>query len=347
MGVVVNHAALDLDRIAIAPGALQHFDVGAAGVDLFFIISGFVMVYASEPLFGSSRGALTFFCHRLIRIVPLYWIVTAFALTLAMMHGYGTMYSFHMIAGSFLFVPTLRPEGVMQPVVSQGWTLNYEMFFYVIFAIAITAPRQTAVVIASTALILAVAFGRLYAPLPDIVAFWTNPIVLEFVLGMLLGLVYRKGARLNSPISIALIIMGFVLLGLSGFVGLTQRLFAWGVPAALVVAGASLGKFSLRSAVWHALAVIGNASYALYLLHAYPLRALAPVASWLSFHMAHWLWFYFFVTIAASVILAVLVHYTFERPVTKTLRRYATFARSPRYRSDVDVELVPAEWKSS
>ena len=171
MGVVVNHAALNLDTFAVPHGALQYLNVGAAGVDLFFIISGFVMVYSSEPLFGSSRGAIYFFCHRIIRIVPLYWIVTALALILATMHGFGGMYPLHMIVGSFLFIPMLRPEGVMQPLVAQGWTLNYEMFFYVIFAMACTAPRQIAVGITSAALVLAVLFGRLYTPLPDIASF--------------------------------------------------------------------------------------------------------------------------------------------------------------------------------
>ena len=164
---------------------------------------------------------------------------------------------------------------------------------------------------------------------------------------MLLGLIYRKGVKLNSLNSTGLIIVGLVLLALSGSFALTQRLFAWGAPAALVVAGASLGRFSLRGAFWHALAVIGNASYALYLLHPYPLRALVPVASWLSVHTAYWLWLYFLVAIVLSIIVAVVVHYTFERPVTKTLRRHATFAQSSGYRSIADDELAPAEWKSS
>ena len=61
MGVVSSHAAQNLDYFAVTQNMSQHFSVGWAGVDLFFVISGFVLVYTSEPLFGSLNGALTFF----------------------------------------------------------------------------------------------------------------------------------------------------------------------------------------------------------------------------------------------------------------------------------------------
>src|SRR5690348_841715 len=93
IAVVVSHAAQNLDRFAIAPNTSHFFVSGAAGVDLFFVISGFVMVYASEPLFGSASGAVTFLYHRIVRIVPLYWLATTFYVIVAvLLPGLGTAY---------------------------------------------------------------------------------------------------------------------------------------------------------------------------------------------------------------------------------------------------------------
>jgi exopolysaccharide production protein ExoZ len=347
MAVVAAHAAENLDRFSIAPGAFQHFALGAAGVDLFFVISGFVMVYASEPLFGSSSGALTFFCHRLIRIVPLYWLVTALYVSVATFAPrFATAYPVTTIATSLLFIPIPRSDGIVQPVIGQGWTLNYEMFFYAIFAVAVILPRRPAVILASVTLGIAVQFGCLFAPLPSTVSFWTDPIVLEFVAGMFLGLIYRQGAKLSPLLGAGMIVSGIILFVLGDFIGLTQRLLAWGAPAALVVAGATFGRFSLRGPVWHAFVVLGNASYALYLVHMFPLRALVPLASWLHLHVAHWIWLYALAAITAPVLAAVLVHYAFERPVTKALRRYVTFAQPRKHRTTIEGSPLPAEWKS-
>lgn len=345
IAVVICHAAQNLDRFAVAPNTSRSFLLGAAGVDLFFVISGFVMVCASEPLFGSSRGAITFLCHRIIRIVPLYWLATAFYVAVAtLIPGLGTAYSAHAIAASFLFFPYPGPAGGLYPVLGQGWTLNYEMFFYALFAVAVIAPRRIAVALVSIALILIVFMGWLFAPLPAAPSFWTDSIVLEFAFGMILGLGYRQGVKINPVLGVALIIIGFASFALTDFDALASRprFLAWGIPAALVVAGATFARFSLRNFAWHALAVVGNASYALYLLHTFALRPLVPAARWLSLHATYWLWFYILAAIVVPVLVALPVHYAFERPVTKALRRFANDAQRKR-QATVELQLVPAE----
>ena len=99
---------------------------------MFFVISGFVMVHASEPLFGRADGPRLFWLRRLIRIAPLYWAVTSLylVLTLLLPDMATSHYSPGLIAASYLFFPFPREDGTMQPVVGLGWTLNYEMFFY-------------------------------------------------------------------------------------------------------------------------------------------------------------------------------------------------------------------------
>ena len=199
VAVTVSHFQFDLARITdtqiAKPAYLQ---LGIAGVDLFFVISGFVMVYASEPLYARTGGPSTFFMHRVIRIVPLYWLVTGLYLLIAVIiPAFDKGYSFNMVAASLFFIPYMKPEGVMQPIVGQGWTLNYEMMFYVIFALAVVGSRQVAVAIALSTLVGACIAGWALQPLPPMMAFWTNPIILEFTYGMLIAVAWREGFKLR------------------------------------------------------------------------------------------------------------------------------------------------------
>lgn len=337
MAVAVFHIAGEPDRFGFTSGFANVFGTGAAGVDLFFIISGFVMVYASEPLFGRLGGASSFFYHRLIRIVPLYWLITGSSLALAFLIPRlgGTLYPTTTVVASFLFIPFARPDGVMEPIISQGWTLNYEMFFYAIFAIAVFVPRRRAVVLATTTIVLAVVIGRILA-LPEPASAWTDPIILEFAVGMILGLAYREGVKLRPSLSLALLFAGVALFAVSSHLGTSQRIITWGIPAALIVGGATFGGFSFRNPLWRGLAILGNASYAFYLLHTLPSRALIPIVPWLSLHVTHWLWLYMVAATSAAALLALVVHYAFERPVTKALRRYVTMANSRNFQQTFD-----------
>ena len=116
-----------------------------AGVDIFFVISGFIMVYASSRWFGSARAPRVFLAHRIARIVPLYWATMMVYLAVLLLTPWLLNSEYlapHFVIASFLFIPAARPDGLVQPLYSLGWTLNYEMFFYALFAIAIAFPRR-------------------------------------------------------------------------------------------------------------------------------------------------------------------------------------------------------------
>jgi exopolysaccharide production protein ExoZ len=339
LAVVLSHSAFDLQRFGYgSPGPLSHFHLGDAGVDLFFVISGFVMVYASEPLFGRAIGALSFFIHRLIRIVPLYWLVTTIYVAISMPTA---TYDLQTIAASYLFVPLPRPDGIMQPIVGQGWTLNYEMFFYVIFALAVLVPLRAAVIAASCTLFVMVAAGHVFAPLPPASGFWTDSIVLEFVFGMLIGLAYSEGVTLKQSIAVSLILFGFILIASGELVPHEIRVVWWGIPAALIVTGATFGRFAMRGPVWRPLVIVGNASYALYLIHPAPIRAVLMLARWIGFDLGQALWLYVSAAVVLSTLLAVVIYFWLERPVTTAMRRLA--ARSLDRLMIVEAEPRPVE----
>jgi exopolysaccharide production protein ExoZ len=334
LAVAAHHVQLDFATRLGLPAALPDLNLGAAGVDVFFVISGFVMVYASEPLFGRADGPRLFWLRRLIRIVPLYWAVTSLylALTVLLPELAASRYSPALIAASYLFYPFPREDGVMQPVAGLGWTLNYEMFFYLVFGLGLMFRRTAAVVGVAGALILAVALGWTGGPLPGALGFWTDPIILEFVFGMMLALAVRAGWRLRPATAVFLMGAGLLALALAlpmrMVMGLPRGL-AWGIPVAIFVAGAVLGDFRRsEGALARGLSAIGDASYSLYLLHPLVIRFFRELWSQGLIDPAAWPWTYAALALGSSIAAALVSYRLFERPVTRALQ--ALFARPAR-----------------
>ena len=260
-----------------------------AGVDLFFVISGFIMVYASRRLFGTPRAGAQFMARRIARIVPLYWLATSLALILLgyeAARGKGAFPGVWEILASFGFIPFARPQdGLVQPVTGVGWTLNYEMFFYAVFALFVGLARTRAVPAVAASSALAVAAGALLKPSAVALAYWSDPIVLEFVLGMIVAVVFESGIRLKPFWSGSVIALALICLTLDfahmapfapppgydphGFI----RLFAAGVPMAALFAAIVLvePEIPTRGRVAAFLILLGDASYALYLFHPFAL----------------------------------------------------------------------------
>ena len=109
-------------------------------MDIFFVISGFVMMLSSGRLLEKAHPARLFLWRRALRILPLYWLVTAVKLVLITIHPAlsvrGRPSAWHIVA-SFLFIPSLNPEGEVRPLITPGWTLSFEMMFYVLFALSL------------------------------------------------------------------------------------------------------------------------------------------------------------------------------------------------------------------
>src|SRR5918994_6603978 len=187
-----------------------------AGVDVFFVISGFIMVHASAWLFGTAEGRRVFLARRIARIVPIYWAVTTLYLAIALAAPALLNVEFigwKRVLASYLFIPLARPDGVVQPLYSLGWTLNYEMFFYALFALAIVLPYRRAIAALAGTLLALVALGSVVR-LPEPFAFWTSPILLEFAFGLGLGHLRAQGVTIGRAAQLALATAGLALLAL-------------------------------------------------------------------------------------------------------------------------------------
>lgn len=320
--VVLTHAQTWLSLKTGSPDALPvlHF-LGSFAVDLFFVISGFIMVYTSEPLFGRPEGPKNFFMHRLVRIVPFYWIVTAayVAMSLAFPQ-FGRSYGLDFIAASFLFIPMHNADGDVMPIVGHGWTLNYEMQFYALFALAVLAPRRIAVASVSVALAAMVVIGQHVAPTSTVLAFWTGPVIMQFVYGMLIGLVYREGLRLPKLLAVALILAGCALMFGVRASSVEVPPLVTTLSVILIMSGATFGDFALKGPVWGAFAIIGDASYSMYLLHSAPIRAALALSHRTSLDFASAPWLYVGFSLVGAIVLGIAAYYACERPLTRYFR---------------------------
>jgi len=241
------------------------FSIGAAGVDIFFVVSGFIMWVTTM---GRPADPWSFIGRRITRIVPLYWIVTL--LTAAGILAKPQFFYDHILSplnfgGSLFFLPIVR-NGALHPVVVQGWTLSYEMMFYLIFALTLFLGERWRFGVLVGVLIAIVALNFI---LPEGYArSFTRPIVLEFAAGVVVGHLWIQGVRLPFALAVVLLGGGFLLLAVTSlFDADAPRVLRWGVPAALIVAGAVFAERARPFSPVALLSFLGEASYSIYLWH--------------------------------------------------------------------------------
>lgn len=332
--VAFGHAMGSVRKVLQHHGSDLHEWANPAGlgVDIFFVISGFIMVYASERMFGQKGARAEFLYRRLARIVPLYWGTTAFFVILLAIdawHG-GEFPSFKALATSFLFVPSyaFKPvDGQPFPIVSNGWTLNHEMYFYAVFSIFIFLRRDLAALATATAIAGIIFLTAVFHPANTILQFWGRGINLEFVFGIGIAVLKRRNVTLPDWLRVALIavaVIWFVIMVKFPPPGVPSyemaRIFAWGLPACLLLAATVLGQDPLPRMLERPIAVLGDASYSFYLIH--------PVVYVIFQHSGFYIpgvvpaWIEVFLLLATACGVSILVNQWIEQPLLKLLQRY-------------------------
>jgi exopolysaccharide production protein ExoZ len=186
MLVVWHHA---LGQIAATQQFIRLPPFGGYGVDLFFVISGFIMLVTT---WDKPIGPIEFVWHRIRRVVPLYWVATSLmvigAITAPFM--FKTLkWDAASLAMSLSFIPydSLSFPGKIEPLLVPGWSLNYEMFFYALFALLLLVSRGLRVPLMVGTLSVLVIAGYFLHPSSAPMQVYTNPVLLEFAAGMILG----------------------------------------------------------------------------------------------------------------------------------------------------------------
>lgn len=310
------------------------FDLFAVGVDLFFVISGFIMVHST------SRRTISpghFIRDRLLRIVPLYWALTfcVFAVALAWPAMLGTTQAdWGALLRSLAFIPYERFDGTIRPILFVGWSLNLEMAFYLLFAITLHVRDAGRRILCGVCmLILAVMLGALFGKsLPPEMRFLTQPILLEFAAGMLLGWVHprlptsRTSARLAVPCGASALI---------ALIWTTGWPLAAGWPTALpgacaVVLAALVAERGGLTINWRPVQLTGAASYALYLTHPFVSQAWIIAARRFDVLQPSTAPLLMTTAIVCAVVVAVTVHRRIELPLHRQAGSWIKSLKSSR-----------------
>ncbi len=337
--VVFSHIReKNLQNAESATQILEWFNFGPYGVDIFFVISGFIIAYIMPVNSYGFSDVKEFLARRVIRVMPMYWVVSLVALTV-------WIYNPNLVNSSAPELTRVWQSLTLYPtdgryLYQTGWTLSYEMYFYFLFAATMIFGRYQRVLLG---LILAtmVTIGIVYQPGPDEPMFYllTRHHLVEFMAGFAFCH-FGKHLIGKMPVTgVILTVSGVALILLKAFDAgpVFDTIYFWGIPAMALVFGMLLAE---RAIPWPAYWVkLGEASYSLYLTHSFVMAAGAII--WYRLFdgsMASNIGFMFF-SLAASLVVAHLAFRFVENAMTISLnKKWKEFkARPPKQ------QIVPAE----
>lgn len=316
---------------------VPNFDWGIAGVDLFFVISGFVMLYSTG---GRNVGPREFYLRRLARLVPLYFVATSVAVLLAKLAPQAVRtFSPHFAdyVRSLLFIPFYNATlHLNQPVIGQGWTLDFEVFFYFWFGALLLFTKKVRSVLLPVLFASLVAAGYVFRPKNVPLAFYTNSIILEFVLGVVVCYIFQRikmrSGLLGLMITACGIAMFFVFshfkqnwdpnLGYHATYTAYRipRAIFYGIPSAISVMGVLLLERSGWIPRMPLLLALGDASYSAYIWHTFILAVVRRIWAPLShMHGAQAWWLFYAVAVTLIESFAVLSFRYLEVPAMQRL----------------------------
>ncbi|WP_310339831.1 acyltransferase [Rhodoferax saidenbachensis] len=296
---------------------------GAAGVDLFFVISGFIMVYTT---YGKKISPLDFMLRRIERIAPLYWAATLAILCVAAVAPAllkSTVLSGPHILASLAFLPMLSPAfpNNYWPLHIPGWTLNYEMAFYLLFSVSLLAHGVWRIVLLGICLV-GVVIGGIFWQLNGVWKFYSDAIILIFLAGAMVGYFMARIAPAKNAFMGTLLLSAGIMLWIflqSAETG--HRLWSAGMPATIIVLGALVTpNVGTRFLAW--LETLGDASYSIYLSHIFCLAGLRVLSKLIGFVIQDNFhgWIFMFVCLIACSATGVFVFKYIEKPLASKVR---------------------------
>jgi peptidoglycan/LPS O-acetylase OafA/YrhL len=333
LAVVLHHLQLRLhDDVG---GPVFSF-AGRAGVDVFFVVSGFIMFHTTR---NNDRTVFQFWTDRAIRIAPMYWLVTWLVVGLFLLNLHPIdleAISAKDLLADMMFLPNYRADGDAYPILDVGWTLNYEIYFYALFGLTFFLRSQVAALGVLSAWFVGTSLiGAFGPPLPHFLDFYFEPLTLEFAAGGALALLYRRDipmpAAAGKYLGAAVTVLGFFLVGATSVAwgeyvnwDPALRTLAFGIPAVLIVAGALMLERSGVSIRNPMLLMLGAASFSIYLIHQLALQyVLVPLEQVFPAPGPIGLVLLALAGFTAAVLAGVALHVWIEKPLTGYLHKLA------------------------
>ena len=287
--IVILHSRINYPTVESNQISNWLFSAGGAGVDLFFVISGFIMVYTTRNSDGSLLYSTQFAIKRITRIVPVYFVIS-FVFYIFMLISYRLInapysHNFIDLIKSYMFIPLDLNNATApffgSPVLHVGWSLNYEMYFYLIFFVSLLFKRFRWFIFTFWIIFSLIIIPQLTGNNSTLVGSYTynldgylniitSPLIWEFVAGVLIGWLYLTPLKIPNPKvarSVAWISAAFtfwwIISGIKGGVGITH----WGIPMVLMVFCFVIASKTYEFNVPKSLVWLGNISFSLYLVH--------------------------------------------------------------------------------
>lgn len=291
--------------------------LGYRGVDLFFVVSGFVIYIVTE------KENKDFFLNRLIRIVPMYWSFTILLIFLFYFFGAyinSEKLNTSMIIQSLLFIPFYNENfGSFSPILNIGWTLNYEMFFYLVFYISMLISLKYRALICSMTIVLFFLIGYIFQD--SKIYFYSDSIVFEFILGMIVGNIYlnKKYHGNNAYLHILFGSLLFIPL-LSIYLTNLPRVVVPGLISTFIVFMYIFSEplFRGKKTYEKIIESLGDISYAMYLCHYFVIVFFIRI---LEINLLISAIFYIPIILIVTLMISYVVTYYYDYPIRRYLRK--------------------------
>jgi peptidoglycan/LPS O-acetylase OafA/YrhL len=329
MLVVLLHITVNFSDALGKPFLFDIFKFGGSGVDIFFVLSGFIITYSNVNILSKPNAVTSFLKRRFIRIFPIYWITITFFLIIQVV--FFSFYKTHFVfsVGNVLQTYLLLPEHIMVNGVS--WSLTNELFFYLLFTLAIIIAKRRIVIIMACIYFLVLLYlgvsGYGDGVENNYFKLLLFPMNIEFLMGAAIVLLVKK-----VPVSwvypllisgIALFVFGAVCTNrsLSFFSNGMGRVLFFGMPSFLIIL--SLVKFELYKNVQlkSIFLQLGDASYSIYLVHLPLVAAFYRILAKMQLNNSVVLYILSIGLFAGVCILGIVVYNKVEKPLIKKLNK--------------------------
>ena len=296
---------------------LPVFEFGIWGVDIFFVISGFIMMYVTE------NNEKFFLLKRIFRIVPLYWILTLGVFVLAIfipeVLNNTTANTAHLIKSLF-FIPFDKNGTGHFPILFLGWTLNFEVIFYFLFSLSLVFFKENRMIACSIFIIIFLVFNKVFSEKNFIFETYANDIFIEFIFGMILFTIWKRYKNkistnlTNHFICLTILLVSIFILNYCNF----SRSISYGLPSLIL---AIYFLFFLNHLKFPKILVsLGDASYCIYLLHPYIIQFFYKILEINEYDIIIELFFTLIISIIVFII-SLLIYKFIEFPINGSLRK--------------------------